>query len=154
MKILTFLFALLTLSLQSYGENGMTRGERLVRTMGCNDCHSPGYAMTEGNLPKSQWLFGSPVGFMGPWGTSYPTNLRQRIYSLSEQDWVTYAQNLKTRPPMPYYDLKRASVDDLKAIYRFIRSLGDSKNIVPTALPPGEIPKTPYIDFNVKNMPL
>lgn len=36
---------------------------------------------------------------------------------------------------------------DLRAICSFIKSLGVAKNAVPSYLPPGETPKTPYIQW-------
>lgn len=140
------------LSIIAGAQDDLPRGEYLVRIMGCNDCHTPMYGMKAGKIAPSQWLIGNSVGFMGPWGTSYPTNLRQTVYRLSEEQWIAYIEGLQTRPPMPYYDLKKATKEDLKEIYKFIRSLGESKNVVPEALPPGKKPKTPYIDFDVKNL--
>ena len=43
------------------------RGEYLVRIAGCNDCHTPAYGERAGNVPKAEWLTGSPLGFLGPW---------------------------------------------------------------------------------------
>ena len=54
----------------------VARGEYLVKTTGCNDCHTPGYAEQQGNVDKAQWLTGSPLGYNGPWGTTYAANLR------------------------------------------------------------------------------
>jgi len=47
-------------------------GRYLVVISGCNDCHTDGYLMTEGKVPEENWLTGSPVGWHGPWGTTYP----------------------------------------------------------------------------------
>jgi mono/diheme cytochrome c family protein len=129
------------------------KGEYLVRITGCNDCHTPGYGESEGKLPMSAWLTGSPVGYKGGWGTSYPPNLRHLIATTSERDWVHKAKTLKTAPPMPWFNLNAMSESDLRAIYAFIKSLGDSSFDVPRDLPPGETPKGPYIDFDVKNQP-
>src|SRR4051794_39593567 len=52
------------------------RGKYLVQIGGCNDCHTAGYAQNGGQTPTTDWLTGLPVGFRGPWGTSYPANLR------------------------------------------------------------------------------
>jgi len=64
------------------------QGEYLVRIAGCNDCHTPGYAERGGDVPTSEWLVGSPLGHLGPWGTSYPTNLRLSIGALGEEEWL------------------------------------------------------------------
>ncbi len=38
------------------------RGRYLVKTTGCNDCHTPGYAQREGNVAEKDWLIGDAVG--------------------------------------------------------------------------------------------
>jgi mono/diheme cytochrome c family protein len=58
------------------GRDGLIeRGRDISATSGCNDCHTPGYAEHGGAVPQSQWLVGCPVGFQGPWGTTYPLSL-------------------------------------------------------------------------------
>ena len=42
----------------------------------CNDCHTPGYMQKGGAVPVGEWLTGTPVGYQGPWGTTYAANLR------------------------------------------------------------------------------
>ncbi len=125
------------------------RGQYLVKITGCNDCHSPGYNESSGTLPLSQWLIGSNVGFKGPWGTTYPINLRHAIAGLTVEEWVSYAQSFKAKPPMPWFNVNAITSDDLRAMYAFVRSLGDSTNEVPEELPPGQVPTTPYINFDV-----
>ena len=44
-------------------------GRYLVKIAGCNDCHTPGYTMRDGNVPVSQWLLGDKLGWRGGWGT-------------------------------------------------------------------------------------
>lgn len=124
------------------------RGRYVIKTSGCNDCHTPGYLLNEGKTPDSSWLIGNSLGFLGPWGTTYAPNLRYRMQRMTEKEWVAYAKTLKVRPPMPWFQLNAMSDKDLKAIYHFVRSFGDSENKVPKALPPGEAPEPPYIDFS------
>src|SRR3989304_6374665 len=59
-------------------------GRYLVLFGGCNDCHTPGWDSSNGKLPTSQWLVGNSIGFQGPWGTTYPGNLRLFVQALSE----------------------------------------------------------------------
>ena len=125
----------------------LARGEYLVRIGGCNDCHTPGYADKQGELPQAQWLTGSPLGQRGPWGTTYPTNLRLRMQELSEQQWMEYSANLRTRPLMPDFAVRAMQAEDRRAIYRFIRSLGPAGQPAPAALPPGQQPPPPYLDL-------
>ncbi len=122
------------------------RGRYLVRTTGCNDCHTPGYAEAAGNLAESQWLTGLAVGFQGPWGVSYPANLRLTMRQLSEEQWLASARAPRL-PPMPWFNLRDMSDDDLRAMYRFVRSLGEAGQPAPAAVPPGSKATTPVIVF-------
>jgi mono/diheme cytochrome c family protein len=127
----------------------IARGRYVVKTTGCNDCHTPRYGELEGKVPENQWLMGVGIGYKGGWGTTYPANLRRLIATTSEARWVRYAKRMKAKPPMPWYNVNAMTENDLKAVYRFIRSLGDSRNRVPEELPPGVTPRTPYINFDV-----
>ena len=57
-------------------QKSLDRGRYLVKIAGCNDCHTTGYAEAGGKIPEKQWLTGDQLGFRGPWGTTYPINLR------------------------------------------------------------------------------
>jgi len=128
-------------------------GRYLVLVGGCNDCHTPGFAETGGRTPQSDWLVGSPVGFSGPWGTTYPGNLRLLARTLTEQQWIALAR-APMRPPMPSPSLNAMSDKDLGAMYRFIRGLGAKGEAAPAYVPPGGPVATPYIDFVPKNLPV
>ncbi len=125
----------------------LARGEYLVRIAGCNDCHTPGYAEAQGKVDKGGWLIGSPMGFHGPWGTTYASNLRLRMQQLTEAQWLEYSANLRTRPIMPDFAVRDMSEEDRRAIYRFVRSLGAAGQPAPEALPPGQTPPAPYFDM-------
>jgi FAD/FMN-containing dehydrogenase len=49
--------------------------------------------------------------------------------------------------PMPWFNLRDMSDDDLRAMYRFIRELGPKGERAPPAAAPGVIVKTPVIVF-------
>lgn len=125
--------------------NEIAKGKYLVEIGGCNDCHTSGYAPSAGKVPENQWLTGDGLGFRGPWGTTYAPNLRSHINKLSEEEWIARSRSIQTRPPMPWWILNAMNQDDLRAIHRYIRSLGNSDNRVPAYLPPGEEPTTPFI---------
>ena len=81
-------------------------GRYLVRIGGCNDCHTPGFAMTNGASPaEADWLTGDSVGFSGPWGVSYPPNLRLSFQNMDEEQFLDMAHAGKGRPPMPWPSL-------------------------------------------------
>ena len=125
----------------------LAKGEYLVKVGGCNDCHTPGYAPSGGKLPKEQWLTGSNQGFMGPWGTTYATNLRLSLSKMSETEWLTYSSAFHTRPPMPDFMVRELSEEDRRALYRFIASLGQAGQAAPAYLPPGRQPSPPYFQL-------
>jgi len=129
------------------GSSLVDRGRYLARVSGCNDCHTPGYFMNEGKTPVEQWLTGGSLGWRGPWGTTYGSNLRLFVKDMSESQWVEVARTLKRRPPMPWFNLNTMDEADLRALYQFIRSLGDPGQPAPAYVPPGEEPKTPYALF-------
>jgi mono/diheme cytochrome c family protein len=100
----------------------IARGRYLVQIGGCNDCHTVGYVAAGGHLSEAQSLKGSPQGYTGPWGTTYAPNLRAALAPLSERDWLAIAR-LPRQPPMPWTSLQAMSDADLRAVYRFVRSL-------------------------------
>ena len=123
------------------------RGRYLVRIAGCNDCHTAGYAMNAGQVPERAWLTGDQLGWRGPWGTTYPSNLRLSMNAMSEDDWVGMAQTMRARPPMPWFALRDMDKEDLRAIYRFVRHLGPAGNAAPAYVPPDRMPAGPAIQF-------
>lgn len=125
----------------------IARGKYIVDIGGCNDCHTPGFGPSEGAVPESEWLQGDTLGYRGPWGTTYPVNLRVYMTLLTEDQWVTVAKSLKTRPPMPFWAVNAMTTDDLRALYRYIRSLGPVEHEIPAYVPPGQEPMTPYIQW-------
>jgi mono/diheme cytochrome c family protein len=131
----------------------ISRGRYLTVIGGCNDCHTEGYAESGGKVPQKDWLQGSVLGFRGPWGTTYPANLRVKLAAMSEAEWIAYAQTLKSRPPMPWFTLNQWSIDDLRALYRYIKDLGPSGASAPAYLPPDKEPKLPYVQWNLPPPP-
>jgi mono/diheme cytochrome c family protein len=122
------------------------RGRYLVAVTGCNDCHTPGYAESGGRMPEGEWLMGAPVGFRGPWGVSYPANLRLTVQGMNETQWLAFAR-VQRLPPMPWFALRDMSDDDLRSLYRYIRTLGPKGARAPAAVAPGREVTTPFILF-------
>lgn len=131
----------------------LARGEYLVRTSGCNDCHTPDYGPRQGEVPTSEWLVGSPVGFKGPWGTTYATNLRLRLAEMDETQWLDFSAKLKTRPIMPDFAVRAMNAEDRRAIYRFVRSLGSGGQPAPAFVPPGQPVQPPYFELVMPTPP-
>src|SRR3981189_7474 len=72
----------------------LERGRYLVEIGGCNDCHTPGYMQSDGKIPEAQWLTGDKLGWRGPWGTTYASNLRTFMQHLTEAEWLKKAKSL------------------------------------------------------------
>lgn len=130
-------------------QNAIDAGRYLVVVGGCNDCHQPDWLRRAGHVPESQWLIGSAVGFRGPWGTTYPTNLRLYVQHMPEEQWVELVHTQPMKPPMPYWSLRALSDHDARAIYRFIKHLGPKGRPVPFDLPPGVVPRTNYYSMDL-----
>jgi len=149
--LLTLSLVILSLGVSAAGggadNNLVERGRYLTVVAGCNDCHTPGYAASDGRVAERHWLVGDQVGYRGPWGTTYPSNLRRYFSNVSEADWLRTARNASYRPPMPSPALRAMTDEDLRAIYHFIRSLGPAMSLVPAYVPPEQQPIGPVVLF-------
>jgi mono/diheme cytochrome c family protein len=122
-------------------------GRYLAIIAGCNDCHTPGYLLSEGKIEEELWLTGDRFGWRGPWGTTYAANLRIVVNAMTEDQWITIARTLKARPPMPWFALNVMKEKDLEALYQFIRYKGVAGDPAPAFVPPDQEPTTPYAQF-------
>ncbi|MBF8254818.1 MAG: putative cytochrome c, partial [Deltaproteobacteria bacterium] len=107
----------------------------------------PGFLATGGKAPQKEWLTGGVMGWRGPWGTTYPANLRLYFQEINEAQWVQLAREIRRRPPMPYYSLNSMSEADVRSIYKFINSLGAAGKPAPAFVTPGKVPPQPYVQF-------
>lgn len=123
------------------------RGRYLLKTSGCNDCHTAGYTQNGGTTPEQDWLKGDALGWQGPWGTTYATNLRLHFSRLSEAQWLQQARTMRPRPPMPWFSLRDMSEADLKAIYAYVRAAGPAGEPAPAHVPPGQSARGPVVRF-------
>jgi len=123
------------------------RGRYIIAISGCNDCHTPGFLLNGGKTPEKDWLTGGVTGWRGPWGTTYPTNLRLYFQEITEAQWVQVAKEIQRRPPMPYFSLNAMSEADVRSVYKYIRSLGPAGKPAPKFVPPDKVPPQPYVQF-------
>ena len=150
MKILLFTLAVMLAApafAQKNDEGQIKRGRYVVMIGGCNDCHTAGYAPNGGKVAEKDWLLGDALGWNGPWGTTYATNLRLYMQDLTEDQWLKKARKLTARPPMPWFNVQAMSGADLRAMYRYIRSLGPAGKPAPSYLPPDKTPPQPFVAF-------
>src|SRR5689334_1745381 len=124
------------------------RGRYVVEIGGCNDCHTKGYADAGGKAAEADRLKGDTLGYRGPWGTTYPTNLRLSIGKMTEDEWVKYAKSLMTRPPMPWFNVRGMTEADQRALYQYVKALpGQGGTAAPAFLPPAKTPPQPFIQW-------
>jgi mono/diheme cytochrome c family protein len=128
-------------------------GLRIATIGGCHDCHTDGFAASGGKIDPEKALKGSQVGYQGPWGTTYPANLRLVLSKMTEDEFVRYGHEVKTRPPMPWFGLHAMTDNELRSIYQYVKSLGEPGEPAPEYVKPGESPKTPFIVFAPPQMP-
>jgi mono/diheme cytochrome c family protein len=123
------------------------RGRYLARIAGCNDCHTPGYMVTGGKVEEKLWLTGDALGWQGPWGTTYASNLRLLAQTMTADRFMTHARSPERRPPMPWFAMRDMTDADVKAIYAFLKHLGPGGKPAPAYLPPGQQAKGPVVVF-------
>jgi mono/diheme cytochrome c family protein len=135
------------------GDVSVKEGLRIATIGGCHDCHTDGFAASGGQVDSEKALKGSQVGFQGPWGTTYPANLRLVLSKMEEDEFVRFGHEVKTRPPMPWFGLHAMTDNELRSIYQYVKSLGEPGEPVPEYVKPGDTPKTPFIVFAPPQMP-
>lgn len=134
-------------SLDSQTLADIDRGRYIVEIMGCNDCHTSGTIGGASHIPEEDWLLGSDRAFHGEWGTAYPANLRLLLNSITEDEWLVLAKQMRRDSPMAWSWLPKVTDPDLRAMYRFVKFLGPKGVPAPERLPAGVTPTTPYIEF-------
>lgn len=85
------------------------------------------------------------TNYVGPWGISYSANLTpdstgigswteaQFLKAIREGKYKGLDNTRPLLPPMPWQEFGKASDEDLKAIFAYLKSLKPIKNVVPTA---------------------
>lgn len=147
------------------------RGEHLVATSACHDCHTPLRMGANGPEPDlSRMLSGHPEGMVtppppraegpwivaatgtntawaGPWGISRTANLtpdpETGLGKWTEEQFIAtiktgrhQGQGRELLPPMPIPAYRNFSVEELKAIFAYLRTIPPVKNRVPEPTPP------------------
>jgi hypothetical protein len=157
-------------------EQLVQRGEYLVSTTGCGDCHSPkrmgpqgpevipelmlsGYQAKEPlpridkNVLQNGWLLftGNLNAAVGPWGVSFAANLTSDqtgignwpegnfIRALKEGKYKGIEGSRMLLPPMPWQNFAKVSLEDLRAIFAYLKTTKPVSNAVPMAIEPADI---------------
>ncbi len=123
------------------------RGRQVIKTMGCNSCHTQDYMIKRFNIPEEDWLLGSTLGFHGTYGTAYPTNLRLLLNNMTEDEWLVLAKQMRENSPMAWIMLSATVDQDLRAIYKFVKHLGPKGTPALSRLAAGVMPTTQYVEY-------
>jgi hypothetical protein len=95
------------------------------------------------------------TGTVGPWGASFAANLTsdetgigswteaQFKKALTEGKYKGLDGGRQLLPPMPWENYKNIKDEDVKAIFAFLKSTKPVKNIVPQAVAPQDLAKSP-----------
>lgn len=107
-------------------------------------------------LPQGPWLVvasASSTAWNGPWGTSFTANLTPDVETgIGRWTELDFVQTIRTGrrmgrgrevlPPMPIAVYNNFTDHDLKAIYRYLRTLPAVRNKVPEPIGPAAATKT------------
>jgi mono/diheme cytochrome c family protein len=151
-----YALAILAASGAAAGEISIERGLQVSLLAGCHDCHTEGFRESRGKIDPIKAMKGSSIGWQGPWGTTYPPNLRLTVNSLSEDGFASYYGRTTFTggtPAMPWYRLPMIGKDDFRSLYRYIKSLGEPGKQAPAFVPPGERVRTPFIVLDPPQQP-
>jgi mono/diheme cytochrome c family protein len=147
------------------------RGEYLVASIGCDDCHSPkqmgpkgpeviqelrfsGYPANralqkpDSNSLKQGWMLFGPdlTSSVGPWGVSFAANISSDatgIGNWTEHNFITAMRTGKMKglengrpmlPPMPWFNFRNLTDEDLKSIFAYLKSTPPVPNVVPAPM--------------------
>ena len=131
----------------------MERGLYVSIIGGCHDCHTQGYREAAGKIDPAKAMKGdASIAWQSPSGVTYASNLTLFAFIRDEDSFVQDMKDLpETLPPMPWYNVRAIQENDLRSLYRYLISLGDSGKPVPPAS--HEKPKTPYITIDPPTIP-
>lgn len=96
------------------------------------------------------WLWngaGTNTAFAGPWGVSFAANLTpdentgtgiwtEEIFINTIRSGRHWGQSRPILPPMPWFNYREMTDEDLKAVFAFLRSIPPVYNPVPLPVPP------------------
>jgi len=103
-------------------------------------------------VQPGKWILtpGDLTAWVGPWGVSYAANLTPDeptgIGTWTDEVFIKAIRTGKhmgigrpIMPPMPWPDIAKATDEDLKAIFAYLKSLPPIRNQVPDPVPPNQL---------------
>lgn len=128
-----------------HSQDRVERGRYLTLIGACNDCHTPGTFYGAPDYERT--LSGSELGWIGPWGVSFPRNLtpdaETGIGTWTERQIVDairtgmHPSGSVLAPPMPWPMYSALTDEDAFAIAAYLKSLPPVKHRVPDKIAPG-----------------
>lgn len=108
----------------------------------------------DSNTLKKGWVLFSPdlTSAVGPWGRSFAANLtsdgtgignwkeEQFIKAIREGKYKGLDNSRPLMPPMPWFNYRHLSDQDLKSLFAYLKSTKPVNNLVPNWIPPTEPP--------------
>lgn len=100
---------------------------------------------SDGNAVKNGWALFAPdlTATVGPWGTSYAANItsdqtgignwKEENFMLAMREGVVKGikGNRPMLPPMPWFNFRNMSDEDLKSIFAYLKTTKPVDNVVP-----------------------
>lgn len=128
------------------GENGP--GPDLTRML---SGHPADLAMPPAPAANGPWTWigaGTNTAFAGPWGVSFAANLTpdentgtgiwtEDIFIQTIRSGRHWGQSRPLLPPMPWFNYREMTDEDLKAVFAYLRTIPPVYNPVPLPVPPG-----------------
>ena len=110
--------------------------------------HPQSVVMPPVAVPGPEWAWAGAAtntAFSGPWGTSYAFNLTPDEHTgIGIWNEEIFVNTIRTGrhwgvarpilPPMPWFNYRQMTDDDLRAVYAFLRSIPAVRNKVPDAV--------------------
>ena len=123
------------------GSNGVPEPDMTRMLSG----HPEGMKMPPPPAPSGPWLASfaaTQTAYAGPWGVSYAINLTpdqntgigiwtEEMFLKTLRTGKHFGTSRPIMPPMPWYWMAKATDEDLKAIYAYLRSIPPIVNHVP-----------------------
>ena len=106
-------------------------------------------------LPPGPWIWSggaTNTSFAGPWGVSYARNLTPEkltgtgiwtfeIFKNTIRNGRHWGVGRPLNPPMPWFNYREMTDEDLAAVFAYLRTLKPIRNEVPQPLPPQQASK-------------
>ena len=113
--------------------------------------HPADLVMPPAPAAEGPWTWngaGTNTAFAGPWGVSFAANLTpdentgtgiwtEDIFIKTIRSGRHWGQSRPLLPPMPWFNYREMTDEDLKAVFAYIHTLPPVYNPVPQPVPPG-----------------